>query len=169
MGYGPESKAEKRFDDINIRRIAEIPGPGQYDPRTEVSPNGTYFVDKFKNSQAPLFTKQQRLVTLDPSETRKITPGPGTYKAPTEFGYYEIYNLGSTAPAQVGPKLSTSKSALSLYNPSAVQKLKQVTQPTPTNLLTSKRLQNQSIGSQIQKLAQAKAVATPVINQTKAA
>lgn len=58
MGYGPESKAEKRFDDMNIRRIAEIPGPGQYDPRTDVSPNGTYFVDKFKNSQAPLFTKQ---------------------------------------------------------------------------------------------------------------
>jgi hypothetical protein len=86
MGYGPESKAEKRFDDINIRRIAEIPGPGHYDPRTDVSP-------------APLFTKQSRLVTLDPSETRKITPGPGTYKSPTEFGYYEIYNLGSTTPA----------------------------------------------------------------------
>ena len=86
MGYGPESKAEKRFDDINIRRIAEIPGPGHYDPRTDVSP-------------APLFTKQSRLVTLDQSETRKITPGPGTYKSPTEFGYYEIYNLGSTTPA----------------------------------------------------------------------
>ena len=50
MGYGPDSKAEKRFDDMNIRRIAEIPGPGHYDPHTEVSPNGTYFVDKIKSS-----------------------------------------------------------------------------------------------------------------------
>jgi hypothetical protein len=57
-------------------------------------------------------------VTLDISETRKITPGPGSYKAPTEFGYYEINNFGNTNAIPV--KLNTSRSALSLYNPSSV-------------------------------------------------
>ena len=129
LGYGPDSKSDKRFDELNIRKAAEIPGPGQYDPKTNVNPNGTYFVDKYKNSQAPVFTKQSRLVTLDVSETRKITPGPGSYKAPTEFGYYEINNFGSTFTQNViPPKLNTSRSALSLYNPSSVQKPKEVTQ-----------------------------------------
>ncbi len=44
MGAGNE----KRFDDMLIRRAAEIPGPGQYDPRTDV--NSNYYCDKFKNS-----------------------------------------------------------------------------------------------------------------------
>jgi len=37
LGYGPDSKAEKRFNEIDIRRAAEIPGPGQYDPKTDVN------------------------------------------------------------------------------------------------------------------------------------
>jgi hypothetical protein len=47
---GPKMGAgnEKRFDDMLIRRAAEIPGPGQYDPRTDV--NSNYYCDKFKNS-----------------------------------------------------------------------------------------------------------------------
>lgn len=118
LGYGPENKSDKRFDELHIRRAAEVPGPGQYDPKTDVNANGTYFVDKFKNSQAPVFPRQSRLVTLDISETRKITPGPGAYKAPTEFGYYELNNLGTVNPIPV--KLNTSRSALSLYNPNSV-------------------------------------------------
>jgi Sperm-tail PG-rich repeat len=57
MGYGPNNysiKSEKRFDDTLERRAAAIPGPGQYDPKTDVN---SYFLDRFKNSGAPVFTK----------------------------------------------------------------------------------------------------------------
>jgi Sperm-tail PG-rich repeat len=103
LGYGPDAKSDNRFNEMHIRRAAEIPGPGQYELKTDVNAQGTYFVDKYKNSQAPVFTKQSRLVTLDPSETRKITPGPGSYKMPTEFGYYEINNLGGTGSTLTVP------------------------------------------------------------------
>lgn len=115
MGNGPNNqslKSEKRFDDTLERRAAAIPGPGQYDPKTEVNSQGAYFLDRLKNSCAPIFTKQQRLVTLDPSETRKITPGPGTYRAPSEFGYYEVSNLNNILPSQ-SQSLLTSKKSLS--------------------------------------------------------
>ena len=90
MGNGPNSyslKSEKRFDDALEKRASQIPGPGQYEPKTEI---GNYVLDRYKNTNAIVFTKQQRLVTLDISETRKITPGPGTYRAPSEFGFYEV-------------------------------------------------------------------------------
>lgn len=36
---------------------------------------------------APVFGKQKREAELDVSATRKITPGPGTYKLYSDFGY----------------------------------------------------------------------------------
>lgn len=126
MGHGASnSKSEKRFDDMMIRRASEIPGPGQYDPKTDQNSSGSYFLEKFKNSQAPVFPRQTRLVTLDPSETRKITPGPGTYRAPSEFGYYEISagaNLLGSNTSLLAPtkSMSTSKSAMGLYKAAAV-------------------------------------------------
>ena len=57
-----------------------MPGPGQYTPSTNLNKTGTYFYKKFKNSGAPIFPKASRLVTLDMSETRRITPGPGSYR-----------------------------------------------------------------------------------------
>jgi hypothetical protein len=53
MGYGPNNfsiKTEKRFDDTLERRASQVPGPGQYDPKIEVSANGQYVLNTYKNS-----------------------------------------------------------------------------------------------------------------------
>jgi len=48
----------KRFDDSFTRNAAQIPGPGQYSPVTDgTDAQGTYFVDRYKNSKAPVFNK----------------------------------------------------------------------------------------------------------------
>jgi hypothetical protein len=63
---------------------------------------GTYFDRKFKSSGAPVFTKQNRKIELDFSETRKITPGPGSYKKGSEFGY--IANDSTYVSPKKGPQ-----------------------------------------------------------------
>ena len=75
-----------------------------------MSPSGQYFIDKYHNSGAPVFTKQQRLVTLDVSETRKITPGPGSYRAPSEFGFQETTSL------QKASKIAHSRSSVNILS-----------------------------------------------------
>jgi hypothetical protein len=52
-----------------------------------VNKTGIYFFRGYKNSGAPIFTKQKRVAELDTSATRKITPGPGTYKLYSDFGF----------------------------------------------------------------------------------
>ena len=53
------------------------PGPGAYEPKTNLSKTGEYFVAKFKNSNAPSFN----LPSLPRfKESKKETvPGPGAY------------------------------------------------------------------------------------------
>ena len=104
---GPRLVAgEKRFDYTDIRRASLLPGPGQYTPRIEGG----------HGPSRVCFSKEPRLVTLDTSETRRITPGPGTYKSPSEFGYYDMSG-GST------PKLSLSRSSSTLLLKAPKQKL----------------------------------------------
>jgi hypothetical protein len=43
-----------------------------------------------RNSGAPMFTKGKRDTNLDTSATRKITPGPGTYRVQSDFGFYDV-------------------------------------------------------------------------------
>lgn len=79
----------KRFDESLFRKAIQEPGPGAYNPSVGVDKTGQYFINKYKNSGAPVFNKQKRIVALDTSETRKITPGPGSYRLQSEFGYYD--------------------------------------------------------------------------------
>ncbi len=133
MGNGQNNfsvKSEKRFDDTLERRASQIPGPGQYQPKTEI---GSYVLDRYKNMSTIAFTKQSRLVTLDTSETRKITPGPGTYRAPSEFGYYEISTPQLAKPVK---SLTQSKSALGLYNASTAVKQSSTPRIRPNNIST---------------------------------
>lgn len=69
------------------------PGPGAYAHIESVSKTGSYFLNKFKNSGAPIFPKQRRLAELDTSAIRNITPGPGTYRVQSEFGFYNAVDL----------------------------------------------------------------------------
>ena len=54
---------------------------------------GTFFHSTNGNTGAPVFSKTKRQVVLDNSETRKITPGPGTYRFQSEFGYYNAHDI----------------------------------------------------------------------------
>eukprot|EP00347_Sterkiella_histriomuscorum_P007766 403347641 len=83
------SRSGKRFDDSRARTSMEIPGPGQYKPQLELNQKGNYSFYKFKNSGAPVFSKAKRITNLDTSATRKITPGPGSYRMQTDFGFYD--------------------------------------------------------------------------------
>mmetsp|Transcript_10388 Transcript_10388/g.7752 ORF Transcript_10388/g.7752 Transcript_10388/m.7752 type:complete len:135 (+) Transcript_10388:424-828(+) len=62
------------------------PGPGQYSPHAgEIDRAGSYFVSKFKSSMCRSHYHANR-VTL--SASRMSTPGPGSYRLPSDFGYY---------------------------------------------------------------------------------
>jgi len=64
------------------------PGPGQY-KFMKMSARGNNNCAKWKSSGAMLFGRDKRNFRFDDSETRKITPGPGTYAAPSDFGVYD--------------------------------------------------------------------------------
>ena len=54
---------------------------------------------KWKGSGAPIFPKTNRVIMMETSKTRRstilfifisiATPGPGTYRIQTDFGFYD--------------------------------------------------------------------------------
>ncbi|EAR85445.1 sperm-tail PG-rich repeat protein (macronuclear) [Tetrahymena thermophila SB210] len=63
----------------------QTPGPGTYKPIVSINPDGRYFVSKFKSSNSRSFTHSKRIT----NGVSQFTPGPGSYRLPSEFGYYE--------------------------------------------------------------------------------
>ena len=65
-----------------MRRSKEVPAPGTYNDQQQWM--------KIKRNLAcgTLFGKGLRKIVLDTSVTPKQTPGPGSYRAPSEFGTY---------------------------------------------------------------------------------
>lgn len=66
---------------------ATTPGPGSYDPRTHLSSTGEYYISAFRSSQSRSFGRARRLHSV-----RAGTPGPGAYRLPSDFGYYDTEN-----------------------------------------------------------------------------
>ncbi len=64
-----------------------MPGPGHYKPKDYLPDNGNYFLSNFKSSQCRTFGSSIRQAITGPS-SRTVTPGPGTYRMPSEFGHY---------------------------------------------------------------------------------
>ncbi|KRX09777.1 hypothetical protein PPERSA_02649 [Pseudocohnilembus persalinus] len=64
----------------------DVPGPGQYPLKISINENGSYFISNFKSSKCRTFSHEMRK-TL--GGTFSQTPGPGNYRLPSEFGYYE--------------------------------------------------------------------------------
>mmetsp|Transcript_36338 Transcript_36338/g.32606 ORF Transcript_36338/g.32606 Transcript_36338/m.32606 type:complete len:137 (+) Transcript_36338:435-845(+) len=72
-----------RFPSI---RTSQEPGPGQYDTKLGIKPGGFYYISKYKSNLARSFgTSGTRAVSTD----RRDVPGPGSYRIPSDFGYYE--------------------------------------------------------------------------------
>lgn len=48
-----------------------------------MDPIGMYYCSKYNDSKATSFTKAKR----ETNKVANVSPGPGMYKLPTEFGY----------------------------------------------------------------------------------
>jgi hypothetical protein len=80
----------KRFYDLK----PGYPGPGTYTGPQTIKEDGSYFVSKFKSSMCRTFSHGMRGESSNP--TFKATPGPGSYKIPSEFGHYESSKANKT-------------------------------------------------------------------------
>ena len=67
-----------------------MPGPGNYKLSSSIDKSGVYFDNRYKNSGAPIFSKASRLNKFANPLYSSETPGPGTYRAVSEFGYGEV-------------------------------------------------------------------------------
>ncbi|CAK62782.1 unnamed protein product (macronuclear) [Paramecium tetraurelia] len=72
----PKSHSERKARETT-------PGPGAYREIGNFDPMGTYFCSKFSASKCNKFPRAQRTM----SEYRDRSPGPGSYKLPSEFGF----------------------------------------------------------------------------------
>jgi len=84
------SPTKVRFFD-NQRQKKFIPGPGTYNPSDVDSTNGSYITSNFRNLGNTKFIKprvKEQFRSKTPAN-RVVTPGPGTYLLPSDFGYLE--------------------------------------------------------------------------------
>lgn len=64
----------------------KAPGPGSYTVNgVDLSPKGKYVSSRLHNCLVSSFEGSERKFFCDKTNT----PGPGNYKLPSEFGYYE--------------------------------------------------------------------------------
>ncbi|CDW86776.1 UNKNOWN [Stylonychia lemnae] len=108
----PSSLRFKEFTSIKAN-----PGPGAYEPHVNMTQTGSYFVSKFMSSMCRTHYHADRQ-TLGSFANLK-TPGPGNYRAPSDFGYYEAKkkfqmsastpNLGSMLRSASQPGLHNDK------------------------------------------------------------
>ena len=71
------ARSGKRFDNRDQRRSMEIPGPGTYTAN---------YKQRQRNFGVAVFGSEKRLNT---SSMRRGTPGPGTYRVQSDFGFYD--------------------------------------------------------------------------------
>lgn len=76
-------KDKKRFPVVSGEKL---PGPGYYSPRNQFSNRGVYIVSNNKNSLGSSFGREKR-GSGTVNGRNKETPGPGTYKLQSEFGF----------------------------------------------------------------------------------
>lgn len=75
----------KRFKDINKKGQ---PGPAEYQAKFTISNTGGQFLSKIPTPAGRTFYHFNRDTLKIPTSARN-TPGPGYYRLPSDFGYYE--------------------------------------------------------------------------------
>ena len=77
-----------RFKEIKAGTTIDYPGPGAYSPKNGTSSDGNYFISSIKSNGVRTFYHSNRL-TAEVSKEKRCVPGPGQYRLPSDFGYYE--------------------------------------------------------------------------------
>ena len=99
-------KSSIRFKPFNKTTLA-FPGPGTYKPKYEMTPEGDYFVSTYKSSNCRTFSTSAR--DSSPAKHALDVPGPGSYRLPSEFGYYASKLKGSANTVSM-PDLKVAES-----------------------------------------------------------
>lgn len=85
-----------------MRQSKKLPGPGTYSPKGEINKDGDYYPSQYQSSLCRTFYHHDRnTLENQKSLNSKVltyilaTPGPGTYRLPSDFGQYEA-KMGTT-------------------------------------------------------------------------
>ncbi|CAI2376029.1 unnamed protein product [Moneuplotes crassus] len=70
----------KSMQDLMILKKKELPGPGQYSPKTTLNKDGVYIFSHMKNTGSLTFRPSERFKSI-----RSSLPGPGQYKTPSSI------------------------------------------------------------------------------------
>lgn len=82
----------------NINLDNKVPGSGYYNAELYLSNNGKYSNSKYKGGTQAKFSRTSRATFIDETKNSiKNMPGPGFYKAPSEFGQYDGNVYGASA------------------------------------------------------------------------
>lgn len=81
------------------RKGQDAPGPGTYSPKTEIVKDGTYFLSHIPSTQCRTFGRSTRSSSVN----RIQTPGPGSYRVPSDFGFYDTPVTASIRRRSVTP------------------------------------------------------------------
>lgn len=98
---------ERRFG-LESKMLALVPGPGIYNHPETINNRGSYFISRFGSSLCGKFAHTPRDPAIDPKKGIKdfylnlylVTPGPGSYVMPSEFGIYESTKKGRFLEAE---------------------------------------------------------------------
>lgn len=94
------SPSKQRFPG-DCREKAQVPAPGHYNPSDQVG--SQYLLSNFKNYGSkvykPLTKKKMYVLQSD-------TPGPGTYRVPSDFGYLDL-GAGFNTSTSTTPRATT--------------------------------------------------------------
>ena len=66
-----------------------MPGSGSYNPQNDLSNEGKYVLSKNQSAGKRKFLLGRRLSFTEFSAKRSQTPGPGSYRLPSDFGHYD--------------------------------------------------------------------------------
>lgn len=83
--FNPPSST--RFKEVGVR-LNNFPGPGHYTETPAITKTGMHFFSKYKSSLCRRFGQEARNHSSQIGSS-KMTPGPGTYVLPSDFGIYQ--------------------------------------------------------------------------------
>lgn len=123
------------------------PGPGHYPPAQATSKTGSYFLSKFKSSQCRTFGVEYR-DTLTSRGDFVTSPGPGTYRAPSDFGHYEaqakyIEEAKRVEMIATSPRLKNGRRPVKSRIASNLEMARSKSQPSITNKEENKSLEDE--------------------------